>query len=308
MSIWLQLVAALSSAVVTAVMGVAYIPFLRKLRFFEPMEDADKEETAGEKLRPTMCGALLIFGSTLSLVLCWALYLNFAGADRTDSHFQEEVRQLQCLFAYAFLMGLLGLTADILAVRSHFRYRMKPFWKMLCVFLVACGLQLAGMEVLGTAHKGLWILPSAGLLVLCYCLMQTTEKAVDGVGITAGCVLFGCLTVVNLLQSRELPALYSLIAAGACMGCMVWNLAPAKCRLGSVGTCWLGGLLPALCPDTRTLCLCMAVYVLDALPSLGKEHKTLLERIDTDHPWKKLTVILGFSAFCGVIAVFLARS
>lgn len=307
MPVWLQLTAALSAALAAGIMGIAYVPFLQKLRFCEPEESREQKEAAGEKLRPTLCGVLAVFGCTFGLVLGYTLYLQFGEADRTDRSFQEALFQLQCWYAYGILAALLGLAVDVMAVHRRIRYRVKPFWQAAVMFVAAYVMQLAGMQVLQTEETGLRALLAAGMLTLSWGVMQPTDREADGAGITASGILMACLAVIHLADDRVLPALLSLTAAGACMGCMVWDLPPAKCRLGTVGSSWLGAMLPVLCPDRRTLCLCMAVYLVNVLPLLRKkERKTLLASMDGSKPWKRLAVFAGYAGFCGVLAVWLA--
>ena len=42
MPVWIQMTAALSSALCSGLMGIALIPFLRKCRFCEPDPDAER--------------------------------------------------------------------------------------------------------------------------------------------------------------------------------------------------------------------------------------------------------------------------
>ena len=116
MPIWLQLVTAVSAGGVSALLGIALVPYLKKLRYFPPQEpkpDAAQEsegefpktehpEAVQEEQRPIMGGLLTAAGILFALVLGGTLFLQFGGADRTG---------MMCLL----MEGLLGVSeSDLL--------------------------------------------------------------------------------------------------------------------------------------------------------------------------------------------------
>ncbi|MDE5738058.1 MAG: hypothetical protein K2H93_06825, partial [Oscillospiraceae bacterium] len=104
MPIWLQFVSVLISGLLSGFMGVALIPFLEKCKFCLP-ESENKKNNINIKLRPTMCGILLLFGTVAGFVINYTLYLQFSGADRTGTDFQTESHVLWLILGYMLIIS-----------------------------------------------------------------------------------------------------------------------------------------------------------------------------------------------------------
>lgn len=315
MPIWLQITAAVSAAAVSGIMGAALVPFLEKCRFCEPEQSGTdshqktEQDSTKAKLRPTMCGLLLCFGILTGLVLSLALYRRFGGADLTGGDYQLQSTLLRTILLHGLLLTAAGFVSDVLRVRHRLRFRVSPMLQMAAVFLVTLGLL--------TMQQGfVWtVLPAAAATAACWKIIGSMEQETDGTSITLGAVQCLVLTVVLLAKGMALPALYTLTAAGACMGCMVWNLHPAKCRLGDTGRFLLGSMIPvvpAACAvqgdgDARkVLALGMAVYAVNLLPLLRRKNRTTLLGMMEQAglvPWKRITWLAVFAIFCGVVTL-----
>lgn len=304
MPVWLQMTAALSAALASGIMGAALVPFLKKIRFCEP-EQPEQEAASGERTKPTMCGLLLVFGILFGMVLSFTLYREFGGADLTSLQYAEQSRQLWLMLGHGLLLTLAGFIIDYLTVRRKLRYRIRPVLLLGAVLLITMAIlsvQLSG---------GIYLVSVSVLAAVCWRLIQSTEQETDGVLVTVNAVQILLLTVQLLAASRQLTALYTLTAAGACLGCMVWNLHPAKCRLGATGSFLLGSIVPMVCiPEAwwKPLALCMAVYALNALPLLRRregKRLTLLGMLAQNGtaPWKRISLLAGAAVFCGMLQV-----
>ena len=303
--VWLQMVTALSAAAAAGTMGAALVPFLES-RGLCDLEKQQTVEDAAEKevRRPTMGGLLLCFGILFGLVLGAALLREFGSLDRTSLQYREQTVLLRTLLLHGVILALGGFVTDHARVRGRMRFHVNILLPLGAVFLLSAGLLLLQEGMTYT------ILLPAAVTAVCWQVIQTAEKGTDGMSITLGTVQLLMMTVVLLKEKEAMPALYTLAGAGACMGCMVWGLHPAKCRLGSTGTYLLGGMVPLLCAAQgrwKLLALTMAVYVLNALPLLKKgERLTLLERMEKTGmaAWKRIAVLTCFAVFCSVLAVF----
>ena len=141
-------------------------------------------------------------------------------------------------------------------------------------------------------------------------LMQFPEQETDGISVTMGMIQFLCLSMLFLAQKQNLCAIFSFSAAGASMGCLFWNLHPAKCRLGQVGTFWFGAAVPALCLMTQKVTvfgLYLAVYVLNFLPALLRKFQKQQFMILLQHagckPGQRIAILSGFALFCCALAI-----
>ena len=302
--VWLQMVTALSAAAAAGTMGAALVPFLQSRGICDLEKQKGSEDAAEQEVRrPTMGGLLLCFGILFGMVLGITLLREFGSIDRTSAEYRTQTQFLRTLLLHGVMLAAGGFAADLARVRGRMRFRVNVLLPLGAVALLTAGLLLL--------QEGLTvkILLPAAVTAVCWQVIQTAEKGTDGMSITLGSVQLLMLTVVLLKEKAAMPALYTLAGAGACMGCMVWGLHPAKCRLGSTGSYLLGGMLPLLCAAQgrwKLLALMMAVYVLNALPLLKKgERLTLLERMEQNGmaAWKRITILTCFAAFCSVLAV-----
>ncbi len=317
MPVWLQLTAALSAALCSGVMGIALIPFLRKCRFCEPDPDANQtsETISGDRLRPTMCGILLIFGSVAGFVLSYTLYLQISGTDRTSLDFQTESAAMRLVMLHGILFGIIGWVSDY--VRTVLRQTDSGETDFI-IILVAFFATYSFLKFMPEEpvldfgffqwDAGIASIPVRAFLITVFWLsMQRPEQNADGISITIGSIDFLFLTVLCLAAKQNLNALYALTAAGACMGCFYWNITPAKCRLGHTGTYWIGMTIPMLCVNYHKLDLLLfytAVWMINLLP-LHIYRRTLLGLLKQDGrtPAQRILILTGFALFCCLMAV-----
>ncbi len=311
MPVWLQLTAAVSSALISGLMGIALIPFLEKYHLHTPDLASQQSEI---RQKPAMCGILLIFGCLAGLMLSYALYLQFSGTDRTSLAFQTNGRTLWLMIIYSLLLGIAGGIADYSIIRKKFLLHVPEAGQLLAIFLISCALLrlLPEESILDFKYfkfnAGALSVPIRALmLAVSWKIMQKPEQTTDGISITLSSIELLFLTTLLISANQNLYALSSLSAAGACLGCFIWNLPPAKCRLGHIGSSWLGSILPMLCllcGNLQILFLCMAVYLLNLLP-WPKEKKTLLhlmQEADTP-PLQRIALLAGFTLFCCLPAI-----
>ncbi len=317
MPVWLQLTAAVSAALASGIMGAAFVPFLQKMRFCEPDTPPDKEqESAEHRLRPTMCGLLLVFGCMTALALSCALYRGFCVLDSTSVSAQNETKGMLLCASYALFSAAAGFAADWRIVRRL------PLWKfpksvqilgiflMTAVFRLLCGMESTVLDFGFWRYDAGWLyvpLTAAAGTVL-WTAASGIEEQTDGVCISTGGVLLLGAAVLCIQEQFPFHALLSLSAAGACMGCLVWNLHPAKCRLGKTGIFWMCGIVTALSlqhGNCTALLLTAAVYLLNRIPAWRKQGCTLQAQMrdaGMKH-WTQIAVFAGFAAFCSILAV-----
>ena len=317
MPIWLQLAAALTAALASGVLGKALVPFLQKMRFCEPEPPPKQSEKAAENiLRPTMCGLLLVFGSLAGAGITYTLYRTFRILDSTSVSVQQELRTIGAALCFALFCAALGFACDWRMIRRRPLQNSNRITNFLAVFLLtALFMQSAGME--STVLELGFMRYDAGLLYLplnaaaaALLWLAAPEEEPDGTTISVGGVMLLCAAVLFMQQAQELYALLSLSAAGACMGCLVWNLHPAKCRLGKIGIFWMYGIITAVCLMTQqhmAVLLLTAVCAVNRLPALRKHGCTLQKNLADAgmKPWQRIAVLTGFTALTGAAAMMI---
>ena len=316
MPVWVQFASAFIAMVTAGIMGNALIPFLQKFRFFdiapkkpslpairnEPSEN--QNDDIQEQVRPTMCGILLLLGCTIAMVITFNLCDGQHVFDRTNKALSEQRSLTEIVYFYALALGVWGLVTDVMATRKGFHLRIP--------FLQQFGSVIAISFVVGrylVNGSGLYVLVTVVVMAVCWAVMQGLDKETDGITVTTAGIQLLVMTILFLKESQFYFAILSLCGAGANMGCMVWNLHPAQCRLGNVGSGWTAGIVTGLCAvygEWKTWLLLMAVYLVNVFPLLNRQkNQSLLSMMEQGNmkPWKRIALFSGFTAFCGVIAV-----
>lgn len=299
MPVWLQLAAALLAGLAAGIMGKAFIPFLRRARWCEPLtKKQEDEEASGEQLRPNLGGVLLCFGILAGISLGFALFQTAVRTELPEKEYLAGQKQLLLLLGQGGILALGGFIVDVLRIRRRLLYKVPLWMQGLAVYLVTLGMQTALQEepsLLRTLY-----------VAVCWMLMQGMEET-DGGMLAVGTVQLLCIAVLMLAGMLYLPALYALVCAGACMGCMVWCLHPAKCRFGSTGSFLLGGTVPLLLLMTQKWQACvllMAVCLVNALPRLLRRPSLDGSLAESGmQPLGRIAVFAGAAAVTGAVTL-----
>ncbi len=325
MPLWLQLTAAICAAAASALMGIAFVPFLQKIRFYEPEKSKEQaEEAVGERRRPTMCGLLAVFGCLFSLALSFSLYCTFCKPDRTSADFREITVSLLCGLFWCLICAFTGFLLDRRRIRRPVP-QMGLLKRLVIIFIGLLIFLLLWNTLSGTTQPALmdfgfrhleigWLFYplTAAAGSVCQLSAADMEEETDGMSLTSAGVLLLGMTVLLLQEAQEILALWTLTAAGGCVGSLIWNLRPNGCRLGMTGSLWLAGTVTMVCIVSRlhtALLLICAVYLLDRIPAVFGEKASLQKRMKLAgmNEWQRIAVNSAFAAFSAVIAVFAYR-
>lgn len=321
MPLWLQLAAALSAAVSSGVMGIAFIPFLRRMRFCEPeLPESDASgEASGIRLRPTLGGMLLMFGMLTGIAVAGAFSFGMGILDRTALSVHQDISRTMLCIAAAAVCAAAGMLTDFRRILRVPQFRVSPLLRALCVCLFAAAFVLllkpeSSMDFVYFKWNAGWMkIPAAAALMTVFCCSASEMKEEpEGTELVTGGILFLSLTIQFVRNSMVLNGICSMAAAGACLGCMVWCFYPAKCRLGKTGAFWLWGSLAALCTASgmyMTEILFSVVFLLNTFPRClrSKGCCTLQQHLKKDGytEMQRILIFAAFSAFCGILAVLL---
>ena len=310
MPFWLQLLIPAAAGLVSALMGIALVPYLQKLRAFPPQAPKkEDDEAAEEERRPLLGGLLLLAGTVFAAVLGFALLMQFGGNDRTSTAFQEQLDTFYGVGITTALWGIVGIISDVMIVRGRYNAGLWDYILLPLVLMAA----LAPMEFCFHAdyHKWwLWLAPPL-VATICFVWELGLERDTDGALISVNAVELLVLTMLLLRRSQGLPAVLTLAGAGACLGCMVWCLHPAKCRLGRSGEYLIAAFVPMLCGYYgmyKELALFMAVFVLQQLYRFRKHEDKFLTAGMAEAgipPLGRIAILAGLAAFCGLMALLL---
>ncbi len=240
------LFAALTSFIVSLLVGPSIIKLLRRLKFGQSIRNDGPQSHLKKAGTPTMGGVLILLSLIVSLV--------------TVRAFSREV--LWVLFL-TIGFGLIGFIDDLIIIvfkRSlGLKARQKIFAQLVIAGIVITYLMKSNIStaqlVPFTDFKLIfsefgWGNPLFFLFAL-FILVGGTNAVnlTDGLdGLAAGTMAIASLTMAGLLllQNQTELAIFALALAGACFGFTWFNGPPAQVFMGDTGSLALGGALGGL--------------------------------------------------------------
>lgn len=322
-----QIIAAVLSFGITALLGFVTIPALKRLKFGQTILDIGPAWHKSKEGTPTMGGVMFIAGSviafTAGIALMWAQGLiNIDGAGG--------MKLLNAVFAVimALCFGFIGFVDDFIKVKKKRNEGLTPNQKIIMQVLVIAAYFASRITAgdtstsvnfpfIGQVDFWYFYYPIMGLGIL---YLVNAVNLTDGIdGLCSSITVIFCaayLAVCSLFDFGEMSILAAVVAAG-CLGFLVWNFHPAKVMMGDTGSMFLGGAVCALGIGTKTefiMVLCSAVYIWEALSVLIQmtyfkltHGKRLFKMTPIHHSfeirgWKEVKIVGVFSlielAFC----------
>ncbi|ASF12419.1 phospho-N-acetylmuramoyl-pentapeptide-transferase [Nocardia brasiliensis] len=338
----------LFSAMIALVVSITLTPLLIKLftrrnvgqeiRVDGPASHQSKRGT------PTMGGIAILIGM-------WAGYL---GAHLLDSRHDEAEISVSGLLVLglATALGFVGFLDDFIKIRKQRNLGLTATGKYIGQLLAAVifgilALRFPGDMGLTPASRHMSYVRDVTtvsfgvigfLLVVCFLVVAWSNAVniTDGLdGLAAGSMSFalGAYVIITFWQytnscvSTPVAGCYTVrdpldlavvcaAGAGACIGFLWWNAAPAKIFMGDTGSLALGGLLAGLSITTRTELLMAVVGALFFAEILSvllqivvfRTTRNRLFRMAPFHhhfelgKWAETTVIIRFWLLAGIAA------
>ncbi len=263
MDMTILFIAAGVSFLVTAVMGIWMIPFLRRLKFGQTILEDGPAWHKSKQGTPVMGGLLFITGTVVAFTLAIGICLIsgkdtevykeiFSNIDQNRMHF---VRVLAAL-GLALGSGAVGFMDDYIKVVKKRNLGLTVKQKtMLQLVISACflatlalngdmGTNIPFVGNIDVSHGiGLLYWPVALMFIYGFVNSVNLTDGVDGLctSVTLMVSVFFFLLAGNLLNGSL--GLLAVSVAGGCAGFLVWNLKPAKVFMGDTGSLFLGGMV-----------------------------------------------------------------
>lgn len=266
---------------VTAGLGFAMVPWLRKLKFGQTILDIGPKWHKSKQGTPTMGGLLLIIG-TLAAIAVVTVTDKLIGGNIIVSGSLVPSEMYTKLFSgllMALSFGLIGFADDYVKIVRKRNLGLTIKEKTVAQLLV-CVAYLLGLYMCADGNPYMFI-PFVGMVedgffhwIFGIVIIYSSVNAVNFTdGIDGLCSSVTVTAAVSLGVMAALKGFFgfSLVAAalaGACMGFLLWNKNPAKVFMGDTGSMFLGGMVTALayaldCP--LILLLSGVVYVVEGL-------------------------------------------
>lgn len=278
----IPIISALVAFAVTAVMGLPFIPYLKKLKYGQTILDEGPKWHKSKQGTPTMGGIMIIAGVIIALVL--SIIVSFATENRVSAELSANSLKTVLLVAglvFALMCGAIGLMDDYIKVVKKrnlgLTAKQKTVLQLLATVAYLVTLALGGMDTTWIPFIGsVDITHGFGLLfwpislVFIYYMVNAVNLT-DGVdGLATSITLVVCCAFMLICSKLGMFSMNALAAAaaGACVGFIMWNAKPAKVFMGDTGSMFLGGMVVALsygCGMPILLVLAGIVYILEAL-------------------------------------------
>ena len=291
------LVTVVSAFLITSVIGMWLIPFLRRLHFGQTILDIGPAWHKSKQGTPTM-GSFYLWGGLL--------------------------------MALAF--GLIGFLDDYISVVKKQNLGLKAGQKSLAQLLVAV-VYLAAQQIfapttsfwlpfIGDLDIGIFYYPLMLFIIVGTVNAVNLTDGIDGLDASVTMVAaMGFMVIASIAGFSQMNLLAAALAGG-CLGFLVWNFHPAKVFMGDTGSLFLGGMVVALAFGLRRPLLLVfigIVYVVETLSdiiqigSVKLTGKRVFKMAPIHHHfemsgWSEVKIVAVFSAVTAVgclIAVLL---
>ncbi len=327
---------AVTAFVVTALLGILIIPWLRKLKFGQTILDIGpiwhKKDKQGT---PTMGGMLFIDGILIAFIVGF-VFLDYKGLISYEgAGMQQLILTVSTLIA-TFLFGFIGFLDDYIKVKKKQNEGLTPIQKIILQVLVIAAFFTVRYFSGDTStvitfpfigQLDLWflyyIVMGLGILYIVNAVNLT-----DGVdGLCSSVTFIYCITfaIISAMLSFNGFTVLSVAAAGGCLGFLVWNFHPAKVFMGDTGSMFLGGIVALMGVAMHVevlMVIAAAVYIWEALTVLIQttyfkitHGKRLFKMTPIHHSfemrgWGEKKIVIVFSllgAVAGAAAILLVK-
>ena len=273
------LVTVVSAFLITSVIGMWLIPFLRRLHFGQTILDIGPAWHKSKQGTPTMGGIMFIAGITIAILAGW-LTLELSEQGVADASAAGSFYLWGgLLMALAF--GLIGFLDDYISVVKKQNLGLKAGQKSLAQLLVAV-VYLAAQQIfapttsfwlpfIGDLDIGIFYYPLMLFIIVGTVNAVNLTDGIDGLDASVTMVAaMGFMVIASIAGFSQMNLLTAALAGG-CLGFLVWNFHPAKVFMGDTGSLFLGGMVVALAFGLRRPLLLVfigIVYVVETLSDI----------------------------------------
>ena len=278
---YIPVISAVIAFLVTAVLGIPFIPFLKKLKYGQTILDDGPKWHKSKEGTPTMGGIMIVAGTLAALIVSVVLVLVFAYNFKTEILTAKKSVVFIAGIVFALLCCFIGLMDDYIKVVKKRNLGLTAKQKTAMQLFATLGylltLALAGVNetwipfvgnVSITSGFGLVFWPISFIFIY---FMVNAVNLTDGIDGLASCVTLVASCAFMLVCSAttfRINSIFAAALAGACAGFILWNAKPAKVFMGDTGSMFLGGAIVAIafgCERPILLIPVGIIYIAEAL-------------------------------------------
>ncbi len=311
-------VAGLIAFVLSLLLGVAYIEFLKKKMFNQYILEDAPETHMKKSGTPTTGGVFIVLASVLAAVI--GLFM----AEKTSAG------AFLLLITYVFYM-FAGFQDDIQKIHNHQNKGLTPRGKLFLQIVISV-LPVLFVTISGrtfvtfgeyTLNLG-WLYPLFGIfLITGVSNAVNLTDGLDGLAASNMVIALIALVLINLIMGNVDIAIICAAIAGACLGFLYFNKYPARVFMGDTGSLALGGVLGTIAVMGKfelwlipigIVFLCETLSVIIQVTSFKLTGKRVFKMSPIHHHfellgWNEKKIVLVFSLttliFCvGAVLLF----
>ncbi len=324
------LIATFSAFLVTALSGYVFVPWLKKLKYGQTINDVGPTWHQKKQGTPTM-GGIMFFVGTIVGVLGGYLFLISNSDEFMGEMVNNQGISLFISVTTALAFGFIGLIDDYIKIVKKRNLGLTEKQKLVLQFLVTI-VFLVGQYYIGHLHTyvnvpfvgqidlGIFYYP---IVFMGITFMVNAVNLTDGIdGLCSSVTFVVALTFLMISASYGFytNSIFAASLAGALGGFLVWNFYPAKVFMGDTGSMFLGGSVVAMawainCPEILVLIgivyTCEAMSVVIQVTYFKLTHGKRIFKMSPIHHhyemsgWSEVKIVTVFS-FVAVIFGFLS--
>lgn len=250
------LVTAVIAFALTAVLGIWMIPFLRKIKYGQTINDVGPTWHKSKQGTPVMGGIMFIVGITVAAFVGFAMMAVKYDGMFAENYLIENVKFFAGI-VMALAFGFLGFTDDYIKVVKKRNLGLTALQKIIVQLIIAIAylvtVYLAGdtstiiaIPFIGQLDLGIIYYPFCVFLIIGFVNAVNLTDGIDGLAASVTFVTALGFMVMSTMLSYMGMTILAIALAGGCVGFLIWNFHPAKVFMGDTGSMFLGGMVVAL--------------------------------------------------------------
>jgi phospho-N-acetylmuramoyl-pentapeptide-transferase len=240
----------------TGILGFFTIPFLKRLKYGQTINEIGPNWHKYKEGIPTMGGLMMILGAVFALAVGYITLILEVPQFRSEQYSAENIRLFAGIGA-AVLFGVVGLIDDMTSIFHNENLGLKAKYKLLLQILVAAaylavmhfygGLStIVTIPFIGSYDFSYWYHFFSLVLIVGMVNAVNLTDGVDGLASTMSFFVSMSFIIIATLLGYVATGLIATATAGVCIGFIIWNFNPAKIIMGDTGSLFLGGIISAM--------------------------------------------------------------
>lgn len=307
------------SLVVTALLGLPVIRFLKRLKFGQKILEDGPTWHMNKQYTPTMGGIMFIIGLLCALCACLPAILR-----------QGDFKPV-LIFTFSVVFGLIGMVDDYTKIKKKRNQGLTPMQKLL-LQIAAAALFVTVLRSLGyltgqvyvpfldiTFSMAWWVyLPCAIFVIVGTVNAVNLTDGIDGLAASVTAVVSLFFTAVFAQMGGDATVAFSAGLLGGLLGFLLYNKNPAKVFMGDTGSLFLGGAVCGMafaCDMPLILVPVGIIYIVETLSDIIQvtyfkltHGKRIFKMAPLHHHfemcgWSEKKIVFVFSAITAVMCI-----